>query len=256
MPANLKRRDTGEDVMELQRLLTQRGYPVDIDGEFGPKTYNAVRAFQTQHLDQHGQPLVVDGAVGPLTWWALTHETPFIRTPSAIDYREMPPKELGGSKIGRAALEAAIGELNAGACEIGGNNRGKWVKKYLTPGGMPEGNPWCASFVSWCFLRAGGDDRAKLPFTYSPGARALLKLLQKKGWTHAPGSGYQPVPGDLVFWWRIRADGWQGHVGIVHQVRDGMIYTIEGNHSPKVQGFSYVLSRMEKLLGYGHIPDA
>jgi hypothetical protein len=34
-----------------------------------------------------------------------------------------------------------------------------------------------------------------------------------------------------------------------------MVYTIEGNKSPRVQGFSYVLSRIEKLLGFGHVPD-
>ena len=51
--------------------------------------------------------------------------------------------------------------------------------------------------------------------------------------------------GDLIFW--------KGHVAIVHQVRDGMLYTIEGNRSPRVQGFSYVLTRMEKLLGFGHL---
>jgi hypothetical protein len=40
----------------------------------------------------------------------------------------------------------------------------------------------------------------------------------------------------------------------VHQVADGMLYTIEGNRSPRVQGFSYVFSRMDKLLGFGHVP--
>jgi len=48
--------------------------------------------------------------------------------------------------------------------------------------------------------------------------------------------------------------GWQGHIGLVHSVKDGMLYTIEGNRSPRVQGFSYVLSRVEQLLGFGHVP--
>ena len=38
------------------------------------------------------------------------------------------------------------------------------------------------------------------------------------------------------------------------QVTDSMLYTIEGNRSPRVQGFSYVLSRMDQLLGFGHVP--
>jgi hypothetical protein len=48
----------------------------------------------------------------------------------------------------------AIDELNAGAGEEGGNNMGRWVRKYLQPAGLPEGNSWCAGFVSWCFLQA------------------------------------------------------------------------------------------------------
>jgi peptidoglycan hydrolase-like protein with peptidoglycan-binding domain len=37
--------------------------------------------------------------------------------------------------------------------------------------------------------------------------------------------------------------------------RKGYPVTIDGNRSPRVQGFSYVLGRMEKLSGYGKIPD-
>jgi hypothetical protein len=33
-------------------------------------------------------------------------------------------------------------------------------------------------------------------------------------------------------------EGWKGHVGLVHQLKDGMLYTMEGNRSPRVQGFS------------------
>lgn len=83
-----------------------------------------------------------------------------------------------------------------------------------------------------------------------------MRQMNTLGWTHEPGSVYAPEPGDLVFWWRVRADGWKGHVGLVHQLLDGILYTIEGNKSPKVAGFSYVFGRMDKLLGFGHVPDA
>jgi hypothetical protein len=53
---------------------------------FDTRTYQAVRAYQSQNLDQLGQPLVVDGKVGDLTWWSLNHPKPDIATPSAIDY--------------------------------------------------------------------------------------------------------------------------------------------------------------------------
>jgi hypothetical protein len=255
MVSTLKKGMEGNEVRQLQKLLNQRGYPVDIDSSFGNQTYKAVRAFQSQNLDQHGQPLVVDGSVGPLSWWSLNNPKPFIIPLVAVDYSTMLPLQLGSSVIGRAALSAAIGELKAGAGEIGGDNKGPWVEKYLAPANVVEGNPWCAAFVSWCFLQAGGGVFYKMPFEYTPGARDILKQLEAKEWTRKPGSGYFPFPGDLVVWWRVKADGWQGHVGFVHQYKEGMLYTIEGNKSPKVQGFSYVFSRMEQLLGFGHIPD-
>jgi hypothetical protein len=31
--------------------------------------------------------------------------------------------------------------------------------------------------------------------------------------------------------------------------------TIVGSKSPNVEGFSYVFSRMKKLLGFGQVPD-
>ena len=199
---------------------------------------------------------MIDGKVGPLTWWSLNHPKPDVQPVSAIDYAQLPLPKLGGSKIGRAALAAAIDELKAGACELGGNNSGPWVKKYLTPAGLDEGNSWCASFVSWCYLQACGVAIPKMPFEYCPGARQLLSEFRDKGWAQNPQSGYQPTPGDIVVWWRVQLSGWQGHVGLVHQLKDGMLYTIEGNRSSRVQGFSYVLSRMDKLLGFGHVPDA
>jgi len=250
----MKKGDRGPEVAELQRLLVGRDYPVGIDGEYGTRTYQAVRAFQSQNLDQHGTPLVVDGKVGPLTWWSLHNPKPDLTPPSVVDYGRMPPPEAGGSALGRAALEVAVGELNTGAGEIGGNNAGPFVRKYLGPAGLPEGNSWCASFVSWCYLEASGGNQAVMPFKYCPGARALLARFRDKGWASAPQDSYQPVPGDPVFWWRVNLTGWQGHVGLVHQLLDGMLYTIEGNRSPRVQGFSYVFSRMDRLLGFGHVP--
>jgi len=256
MPVSLRKGDQGSDVTQLQQLLVQRGYPVAVNGDFDSGTYQAVRAFQSQNLDQHGQPLVVDGKVGPLTWWSLTHPKPDLQPVSAIDYTQMPAAELGGSTIGRAALAAGIGEIQAGAGEIGGNNLGPFVEKYLKPAGLVPPESWCASFASWCYLQACGGTSSQMPFPYCPGARALLKEFQDKGWAFKPSSTYQPVPGDLVFWWRVRMDGWEGHVGLVHQLQDGMLYTVEGNRSPRVQGFSYVFSRMDQLLGFGHAPDS
>ena len=61
----LRRGARGENVVQLQRLLSMDGSNLEIDGIFGPGTQSAVRAFQKRH------GLVVDGIVGPKTWAEL-----------------------------------------------------------------------------------------------------------------------------------------------------------------------------------------
>ena len=56
----------GSDVTELQKLLNQNGYNLDLDGNFGPKTQAAVKEYQQKN------GLSVDGIVGENTWGALT----------------------------------------------------------------------------------------------------------------------------------------------------------------------------------------
>ncbi|MGW2051441.1 protein kinase domain-containing protein [Streptomyces sp. NPDC001858] len=60
--------DSGQRVVQLQCMLTRRGYDVGgsgVDGDFGPGTEAAVRGFQRD------QALAVDGIVGKNTWGAL-----------------------------------------------------------------------------------------------------------------------------------------------------------------------------------------
>lgn len=54
-----------EDVKMLQEALNKYGYNLKVDGDFGPKTYDAVIDFQKTH------GLMVDGVVGMNTWAAL-----------------------------------------------------------------------------------------------------------------------------------------------------------------------------------------
>jgi hypothetical protein len=246
-----KKGDAGDSVKEIQTHLVEKGFITseEISGVFDHETYLAIRAFQAQNLDRHGEPLTVDGKVGDLTWWSLRNEKPNIQPNILIDFTQLPDISFGGSAVGRAALQKAILELKAGAEEIGGNNRGPFVKKYLN-GIVPEGNPWCAGFVSYCF----SCNAQNIPFTYSLGARDILQQFKHKGWVNEPASGYLPEPGDIVVWWREQLRGSKGHVGIVHHLSDGFLYTIEGNKSPRVQGFKYVFSRMDKLLGFGQVP--
>ena len=55
-------------IKTLQYLLRAHGQGVVVDGEFGPQTEAAVKAFQSS------RGLAADGIVGPVTWSALVVE--------------------------------------------------------------------------------------------------------------------------------------------------------------------------------------
>jgi peptidoglycan hydrolase-like protein with peptidoglycan-binding domain len=55
----------GETVTSLQYLLRQHGHDIAVDGDFGPRTLQAVRDFQ------QARGLVIDGIAGPRTFEAL-----------------------------------------------------------------------------------------------------------------------------------------------------------------------------------------
>lgn len=70
-PATIRRGSLNEDtVILLQDCLRAAGWPVAIDGLFGPATELAARRFQTAH------GLKADGIVGPRTWGVLLELQP------------------------------------------------------------------------------------------------------------------------------------------------------------------------------------
>lgn len=77
----------GDDVKELQKLLTAHGIKCDDDGIFGLATDTAVRKFQqAKGLDD-------DGIVGPATWAAL-RKAPTANAPSTGKYAEKVVEQL------------------------------------------------------------------------------------------------------------------------------------------------------------------
>ena len=72
----IRRGSKGEDVTYVQTILAGIGYDLGtagIDGVFGRKTEEAVKAFQ------RANGLNPDGVVGPLTYTALEKETPVVK---------------------------------------------------------------------------------------------------------------------------------------------------------------------------------
>lgn len=84
-----------------------------------------------------------------------------------------------------------------------------------------QGQPWCACFVSWCFMKAFGLETAiKLlkhwPYVYCPTVSRLFTL------------NANPKVGDIVI---FKHNGTFTHTGLVTAVVGDRFYTIEGNTS-------------------------
>jgi len=92
-PRVLRRGDRGEDVAELQRLLTAAGWYTRADGVFGPLTEAAVRTYQGE------AGLTQDGLAGSRTLAALRAHRPADAMP------EVPPA------LSEAAVDALFGPL-------------------------------------------------------------------------------------------------------------------------------------------------
>lgn len=67
IPKTIRKGSKGSEVRKLQTLLNASGYTtkISIDGDFGPKTYNAVIEYQ------RAKKIGIDGIVGPETWGKL-----------------------------------------------------------------------------------------------------------------------------------------------------------------------------------------
>ena len=104
---------------------------------------------------------------------------------------------------------------------------------------------WCACFVSWCADQCGYIDSGVMPrFSLcSDGVR----WFEQHG-RFRDGS-YVPAAGDIIFFdWGN--DGTIDHVGIVENVIDGVVHTVEGNSGDKVRRKSYLVGS-SVIYGYG-----
>jgi hypothetical protein len=136
-------------------------------------------------------------------------------------------------------VKIAIGEIGVRERPLG-SNTGPRVSEYQAATFLRgTGWPWCAAFAAWCWRQAG----RPLPYP-TPGAYDLLRWARQAGWV-VPASG--AMPGDIVVF-GIGA----GHVGILEQVADGLVHTVDGNTSDMV---ARRVRPVSTVAGYVHVPE-
>lgn len=104
--------------------------------------------------------------------------------------------------------------------------------------------PWCCVFVWWLLSTSG----VKVPKTAS--CMNLGNYFKKENRFFMK----DPRPGDVVFFKFNTNDRWTNHVGIVTDVMDHYIYTIEGNtsiNSDDNGGAVMKRKRCSNIVGYG-----
>lgn len=135
-----------------------------------------------------------------------------------------------------ATLGVALAHVDFGIHEVGGNNRGPMVRKYLAnlDPPMAEGAPWCAAFVAYV-----SDVAARGLGIVNPLDRVKLEALVQSYYDEfrldVIGPSVRPEPGDLVLF-KFPRDGkpsetWN-HIGFLAQPpKPGttIAVTIEGN---------------------------
>lgn len=229
---NYKRGSSGPKVKLIQEWLCLRGHNVLIDGDFGPATERAVRRFQ------QANGLTVDGVVGPQTFGVLVK-------PMTDALNPIPP---GNRTLGQMVVAYAEQHLAQHPREVGGENRGPWVRLYMK-GSEGKGAPWCAGFA--CFMLESACKSLSVPqpipssvSSSQLAAEAKQRGIFRKGSTLTDKSAITPGSFFLV---TGGPTGWK-HTGIVHEAESEVLNTIEGNTNDEGSSEGYEVCR--RTRGY------
>ena len=144
-------------------------------------------------------------------------------------------------------------QLDDKTANAGRNNFTKYAREYAKWGdGDYQGQAWCDMFQDWAFVEAYGVENARRLLggfsAYTPTSAEYFKKMGQ--WNQTPQKGA------LVF---FKNSERIHHIGLVTDVRDGRIYTVEGNTSATedvvangggVWAKSYVIGN-SKIAGYG-----
>lgn len=247
---SVRRGRRGDVVRLVQEWLCLNDCDVMIDGQFGHATEQAVKDFQGGT-----GVLPVTGEVDPQTFAMLTRPMA-----EALRRIEVPR----GTTIGQMVAAYALQHLRAHAREVGGQNRGPWVRLYLhgdqrpRDPHLPQGvNAWCAGFVSTVVAQAAATLESDPPFDYHTNCNrlaedAVRRKLFVSGERAARDLSRIPTGSLLLLRRRGRKDEWH-HTGVVTQALPKFVRTIEGNSAYSTDDNPSGHSVCRQMRSYGSL---
>jgi peptidoglycan hydrolase-like protein with peptidoglycan-binding domain len=197
--------------------LTLNGIAVVVDGRFGPATQYAVGRFQTRR----GLPKT--GIVDTPTFEELTEPL----------HRALAPPSTTPTGMSSGVAAAARQHLKQRPREVGGANRGPWVRVYMDGADGP-GFLWCAGFASFVVRQAAWHAGVSLPMRPTFSCDVISRDAQTDGRFIAESeiagnaATLNDLPRGSLFVQRRTPTDWN-HVGIVVAAVGEIIETIEGN---------------------------
>lgn len=238
--AILRKGSTGPEVKSLQKKLLQIGYYLGsygADGDYGDATVTAVRKFQKDNS------LAVDGEAGPNTLAAVDKVLPIVQQEQKVianRLRQAQPKNFSVQPIINWAENErnytekdSLTDLDDKTKNAGDDNYTKYSQEVDALGVFStqvQGQPWCATWVTDGFINTYGVDKG-LDMLCQPSKNSnaaccgdAAEYYQKAGRWYT-----SPQVGDQVFFKTTKYQ--YAHTGIVTEVTDTEVTTIEGNTS-------------------------
>ena len=201
----------GKAVRRVQEWLNLHGIGLVVDEDFGPVTERCLKRFQEQ------MDLPVTGTADRVTFATLVQ--PMLKV--------LHQRPAGGD-MARAMTAYAQAHLAVHPREIGGQNRGPWVRLYMQ-GNEGIAFPWCAGFVTFLLEQASQTLGRPMPIGGSFSCDSLA--AQAEAADRFLGEGAAPPdrlpPGTLFLVHRTATD-WT-HTGMLTEALTETFDTVEGN---------------------------
>lgn len=226
-------------VRRVQEWLSFHGFATGIDEDFGSATETATRLFQ----QNRGIPAT--GIIDEATWEQLVRPL----------HRVLAPANVGpNAALGDVLFGFAQQHLTEHPIELGGDNRGPWVRLYMNG---KEGSEWywCAGFVTFLLKQACTQAGIRMPIEGSFSCDSLAYQAKsanlfvsdaelKSGKVRWQDLG--PIP---IFLVRRTATDWT-HTGFAFDGNGEAFSTIEGNTNDEGSHNGYeVCRRVRNLAG-------
>jgi peptidoglycan hydrolase-like protein with peptidoglycan-binding domain len=212
LPGTLDTGARGMAVKRAQEWLNLHGFGLVIDSDYGPITADAVIRYQT-HVGLPSTGVVDGPTFGRLVQPMVTVLNRNIRSADGL---------------GDVVLDFARAHLEQHPREMGGQNRGPWVRLYMRGQDGPQW-AWCAGFVTFVMHQAADALGVPAPIEGTFSCDTLAAQGSAAGRFRPEGAAAgSTLPRGSIFLNRRTATDWV-HTGLVTEATDTVIRTIEGN---------------------------